>query len=68
VRERLIERRAAGTAIVLLSSDLDEILALCDRIAVMHRGTLSEPVENGPGVDMTRIGLLMAGHAAKESG
>jgi general nucleoside transport system ATP-binding protein len=67
VRERLVERRAAGTAIVLLSSDLDEILTLCDRIAVMHRGTLSEPVENGPGVDMTRIGLLMAGHAAEES-
>jgi ABC-type uncharacterized transport system ATPase subunit len=67
VRERLIERRAAGTAILLLSTDLDEILALSDRIAVMHRGTLSEPVENAPGVDMTRIGLLMAGHAAGDS-
>ena len=67
VRERLLERRAAGTAILLLSSDLEEILALSDRIAVMHRGTLSDPVENGPGVDMTRIGLLMAGHRAGES-
>jgi simple sugar transport system ATP-binding protein len=67
VRERLLERRAAGTAILLVSSDLEEILALSDRIAVMHRGTLSDPVENGPGVDMTRIGLLMAGHGAGES-
>jgi hypothetical protein len=29
----------------------------------MHRGSLSAPVDNGPGVDMTRLGLLMAGHA-----
>jgi general nucleoside transport system ATP-binding protein len=66
VRERLVECRAAGCAILLLSSDLDEILALSDRIGVMHRGALSAPVANGPGMDMTRIGLLMAGHAAGE--
>jgi len=67
VRERLLERRAAGAAVLLLSADLDEILALSDRIAVMHRGSLSKPIENAPGVDLTRIGLLMAGHAGVES-
>ncbi len=66
VRERLIERRAAGAAVLLISADLDEILAISDRIAVMHRGSLSEPMENTPGIDMTRIGLLMAGHPGEE--
>ncbi len=68
IRKCLLERRAAGAAILLLSSDLDEILALSDRIAVIHRGILSEPMENGPGVDVTQIGLLMAGHTAMDSG
>jgi general nucleoside transport system ATP-binding protein len=66
VRERLLERRAAGAAVLLVSADLDEILAISDRIAVMHRGSLSAPIVNGPGVDMTRIGLLMAGHTGEE--
>jgi simple sugar transport system ATP-binding protein len=67
IRERLVERAQAGAAILLLSADLDEILALSDRIVVMHGGRLSEPIENGPGVDMTRIGMLMAGQPAAES-
>jgi hypothetical protein len=33
----------------------------------MHRGSLSEPMENGPGLDLTRIGMLMAGQAWRES-
>ena len=64
IREQLLACRAAGAAVLLVSIDLDEILALSDRIVVMHRGSLSAPVDNGPGVDMTRLGLLMAGHAA----
>jgi len=62
IRGRLIACREAGAAILLVSFDLDEIMVLSDRIVVMHRGTLSEPVLNGPDVDMTRLGLLMAGH------
>jgi general nucleoside transport system ATP-binding protein len=67
IRERLLACRAAGAAVLLVSIDLDEILALSDRIAVMHRGTLSEPVDNGPCVDMTRLGLLMAGSEAEHA-
>ncbi len=65
VRERLIERRDAGAAILLISADLDEILALSDRIAVMHRGRLSESLANDEGLDLTRLGLLMAGEGAE---
>ena len=54
--------RDAGAAVLLISDDLDEVLALGDRVAVMHDGHLSEarPVEN-----WTReaIGLAMAGAA-----
>ena len=67
IRERLLESAAAGAAILLISADLDEVLALSDRIGVMYRGRLSAPVENGPALDMTRLGLLMAGHPEQEA-
>ena len=38
IHQRLLEQRAAGTAILLISEDLDEIRALSDRIAVMYEG------------------------------
>ena len=60
VRRRLLEARKDGAAIVLISEDLDEILALSDRILVMHDGKLS-PAQTR---DRAHIGLLMAGTAA----
>ncbi len=63
VRGRILERRSAGCAILLVSADLEEILALSDRISVMYRGALSDPMPNDGCLDMTRLGLLMAGHA-----
>ncbi len=62
VGERLLERRAAGCAILLISADLEELLWLSDRLTVMVRGTLTEPEENDGRVDLTRLGLRMAGH------
>jgi general nucleoside transport system ATP-binding protein len=61
VHRRLLEARRSGAAVVLISEDLDELLALSDRVAVMTRGTLSipEPVEM---LTVERLGLLMAGH------
>jgi len=58
-----IQQMAAGheVAAVLISSDLDELLALCDRIGVMYRGSLAGIVENsGPDV-VERLGRLMLG-------
>ena len=67
VHEQLIAARDAGAAILLISDDLDEVLELGDRIAVMHDGHLTEA---RPYEDWTReeIGLAMAGlHAPAES-
>ena len=62
VHRRLLEARERGVAIVLISEDLDELLALSDRVAVVARGSLSQPlaVEN---VTKEQLGLMMAGHA-----
>lgn len=44
VQEQLFAARKRGAAILLISEDLDELLSLCDRIAVMYQGSLSEAV------------------------
>ncbi len=61
VHDRLLEQRARGAAILLISSELDEIRALSDRIAVMYEGRI---VATLPAAEATeeRLGLLMAGH------
>ena len=60
VRQQLIEQRKAGVAILLISEDLDEILALSDRIAVIYEGQIMDIV---PREEATpeKLGLLMAG-------
>ena len=60
IHRQIVERRDAGTAVLLVSAELDEILALADRIAVLYRGRIAAVVDRA---DATResIGLLMAG-------
>jgi ABC-type uncharacterized transport system ATPase subunit len=60
VRIQLLEQRRGGAAIMLISEDLDEILALSDRIAVIYEGRIMDilPRENAT---PARLGLLMAG-------
>jgi len=60
VRQQLIEQRKEGTAILLISEDLDEILALSDRIAVIYEGQIMDIL---PREEATpeKLGLLMAG-------
>lgn len=62
VQQQLIAARDAGAAVLLVSDDLDEVMLLGDRIAVMHQGQLSAAL---PAHDWTRqrIGLAMAGAA-----
>jgi general nucleoside transport system ATP-binding protein len=57
---RLLEERAKGTAILLISEDLDEIRALADRIAVMYEGHIVGIVERDS-VSTEVIGAMMAG-------
>ena len=67
VQQQLITARDGGAAVLLISDDLDEVLALGDRVAVMHEGHLSaaRPVD-----DWTReaIGLAMAGASTVAEG
>ena len=64
VQQQLIAARDAGAAVLLISDDLDEVLTLGDRVAVMHEGQLT-PAR--PAEDWSResIGLAMAGAAAE---
>ena len=66
VHGRLLEARRRGAAIVLISEDLEELLRLADRVAVLHRGRLSASLPTS-GVTVRELGLLMTGqqlHAA----
>ncbi len=60
VQSRLIEARNAGTAVLLISFELDEILALADRVLVMYRGKIAGEFDRA-NVDRGAIGRLMAG-------
>jgi simple sugar transport system ATP-binding protein len=64
VRRSLVERRAAGCAVLLISDDLDEIIELSDRIVVMYEGRILGEFDRGR-VDREKIGLLMGGHVEK---
>ncbi len=60
IHKRLVDQRGAGTAILMISEDLDEVLALSDRVAVMYEGEIVRIVDP---TEVTReeIGLMMAG-------
>lgn len=64
IHRRLLDERTHGTAILLISEDLDEILALSDRIAVMYEGQIVGIVPGkigGNTVDIQQLGAMMAG-------
>jgi general nucleoside transport system ATP-binding protein len=62
IRDRLVEARNRGVAILLISEDLDEIMELSDRIIVMSEGQVAfeTPIATA---DVAEIGHYMAGHA-----
>jgi general nucleoside transport system ATP-binding protein len=62
IRARIVAARNAGTAVLLISEDLDEILELSDRIVVMWEGKIVYETP-GAGADAHEIGRHMAGHA-----
>ncbi len=61
-----MEQRQAGAAILLISEDLDEILALSDRIAVIYEGQIMDVIRREDATPK-QIGLLMAGVKSDES-
>jgi len=64
VHRQLLARRAAGAAVLLVSEDLEELLALADRIVVIYEGALVGELP-AAGADIERLGLMMAGQSAQ---
>jgi len=62
IHRQLVSERDKGLAVLLVSSELDEVLSLSDRVAVIYRGKLVA-VLDAADADRERIGLLMAGAA-----
>ena len=71
IHRRIVQKRDEGAAVVIVSSELDEVLALGDRIAVMYQGKIVD-VLRPEEASHERLGLLMGGahpedHAAEEA-
>lgn len=64
IHRRLLAQRQAGTAILLISEDLDEVRSLSDRIAVLYEGKIMGVVERGE-ASVETLGLMMAGVAPR---
>ncbi|MEW6568149.1 MAG: ABC transporter ATP-binding protein [Chloroflexota bacterium] len=67
IHNRILEKRDAGCAVLLVSPELDEIMELSDRIAVMYRGSIAAIL---PAERSTKefVGLLMAGISVEQAG
>jgi len=63
IHQTLLDLRASGTAVLLVSEELEELLTLCDRILVMYEGRIASAVEPAT-TDIHDIGLAMTGGAA----
>jgi simple sugar transport system ATP-binding protein len=60
IHNQIVQQRDKGLAVLLVSSELDEVLSLSDRVAVIYRGKIVA-VLDAKDADRERIGLLMAG-------
>jgi ABC-type uncharacterized transport system ATPase subunit len=65
IHQALIDLRNRGVAVLVVSEELDELFTLCDRIAVLAQGRLSEPQPTAS-LTVERVGILMAGAAVAE--
>ena len=61
VHRILLQQKDEGVGILLISADLEQIIALSDRIAVIFEGRITGIFKNDGKVDLSRIGLKMAG-------
>ena len=66
IHRRLIDQRTEGTATLLISEDLDEVMTLSDRVAVMYEGRIVGVVESGR-ASVEQLGLMMAGVSMEEA-
>jgi simple sugar transport system ATP-binding protein len=67
IHEQIVAKRDEGVAVLLVSTELDEIFALADRIAVMFRGVIVGVIDR-KGATRNQVGLLMAGQTQQVDG
>jgi simple sugar transport system ATP-binding protein len=65
IHKRIVEKRDEGAAVLIISSELDEVVALGDRIAVMYQGKIVDILEPAEAT-FERLGLLMGGAHPEE--
>jgi len=68
VRGRIAQARDRGAAVLLITSNLDELLELADRVAVLYGGQAVCELRNGPGLTRERLGEYMLGLADDSAG
>ena len=61
VREQLLEQKKKGAGILLITADLDELLALSDRVLIMYEGKFTGEILDTNNVSIEDIGLMMGG-------
>jgi simple sugar transport system ATP-binding protein len=66
IHRQLVKRRDAGAAVLLVSAELDEIMGLADRIAVIFKGQFTAIVD-ADDVSKEQVGLMMAGNSLEEA-
>lgn len=66
IHKRIIEQRDQGKAVLLISMELDEILSLSDRIAVIYEGEIVDIMDREDATE-EKLGLLMAGAVSKKA-
>ncbi|HAI86977.1 MAG TPA: heme ABC transporter ATP-binding protein, partial [Firmicutes bacterium] len=67
VRSILLKERESGVGTLLISEDLEELIALCDRISVIYEGRIMGTVGRDQ-LDLEEIGMMMAGMATAAKG
>ncbi|MGL5972689.1 MAG: ABC transporter ATP-binding protein [Oscillospiraceae bacterium] len=61
IREKLVELRDKGSAVLLISADLNEVFELCDSLIVMYEGEISAYIEDTKSIDEMQLGEYMLG-------
>lgn len=64
IHRQIVDRRDTGIGVLLVSAELDEVLALADRVGVLYRGTLTAVMDRAE-ADRDTVGLLMAGGSVR---
>ncbi len=68
VHEQLMKCREEGCCIVMISTDMEEILKISDKISVLYKGRIMGTMDNGADVNVSELGQMMAGTLSKDIG